>query len=67
MKIKAPFVVQSTRPNADDWRFVQAGYTVRQFVQHWRFKGRRRVFCNWWVWGYVQSEGRLLNDKELAL
>lgn len=68
MKIKAPFVIQTTPSKRDrDWGFVQGGYTVRQFLSFVRPIGRRRRWLRWWVWGYVQSEYRLLNQKELDL
>ena len=68
MKVKAPFVIQISRQNSnDDWNFVQAGYTVRQYLSHTHLVGRRRRWVRWWLWGYVGSENRLLSAKELAL
>ncbi len=65
MKIKAPFVVQTQ--DSQDEKIVQHGYTVRDFLPFVTQNGKRRRFMHWWLWGYVQSENRLLSKKELEL
>ena len=67
MKIKAPFAVET---RGSQMAFImQAGYTMRQFLQHQgrSSNGRRRRLHNWWLWGYVQGENRPLSTKELQL
>lgn len=67
MRIKAPFVIQTSESGANNWGFVDAGYTVRQLLTLEVPSTWRRRFVTWWVWGYVQSEKRILSEKELEL